>query len=114
MKVIAFLGNPNPKDVFSVFYSAVSISKEFKACAVQSTITDIYAFCAANPGNCNSQKLFQNLSSNMFVLMAKSTELTELYKEFPSSQAEEFYEQTYLLGSDIGTVLRVVSGFKSK
>lgn len=48
----------------------------------------------------------------MFVLMAKGTEMTQIYKAFPAETSEALYDQTYTLGSDVGTLLRVVSGYK--
>lgn len=48
----------------------------------------------------------------MFLLMAKGTEMSTIYKVFPAETAEALYEQTYLLGNDVGTLLRVLSGYK--
>jgi hypothetical protein len=75
-------------------------------------MTDIYAFCSGDPSNCNTSKFLENLTQNMFVLMAKATEMTQIYKAFPAETAEALYEQTYMLGNDVGTLLRVLSGYK--
>ena len=75
-------------------------------------MTDIYAFCSGDPANCSSSKFLENLTQNMFVLMAKMTEITQIYKVFPAETAEGLYGQAYMLGNDIGTLLRVLSGYK--
>lgn len=48
----------------------------------------------------------------MFVLMGKMTEMSSVYKTFPADNAEDLYTQTYVMGNDVGTLLRVLSGYK--
>ncbi len=69
----------------------MDVYRTLKTCALKSTLTDLKAFCTQNTGACTSQKYFENVTQNMFALMAKFPELTALKKEFPAESAEELY-----------------------
>lgn len=55
-----------------------------------------------------------NVQKNMFVIMGKFTDLSTLAKAFPAKDSTDLYNQTYQLGDDVGTILRVVMGFDQK
>ncbi len=48
----------------------------------------------------------------MFVLIGKLTEVSEIAKTFPADNAQDLYTETYTIGNDIGTTLRIVTGFQ--
>ena len=50
----------------------------------------------------------------MFVLVGKVTEVSTIFANFPASDNDTLYDQTYALGNDLGTLLRVVTGYKTK
>lgn len=47
----------------------------------------------------------------MFVVMGKFTDLTSIVQQFPAETSEELYQQTYSIGDDAGTLIRVIVGF---
>ena len=50
----------------------------------------------------------------MFVLMGKVTEITTIMAGFPASDSSTFYDQSYGIGNNLGTLIRVITGFKPK
>lgn len=80
----------------------------------KSSIQDIYAFCYVNADNCSAATIMSNMSKNMFVFIGKFTEITEVMKDFPSVEVEEFHAQTLALGGDLGSMIRVVLAYESK
>ncbi len=81
-------------------------------CRIEDSINDLLMFCKNNPDNCQSANILQNFTSNMFVLIGKLTEVSEIMKNFPEENAEDLYLQTYTIGNDFGTSFRVISGFQ--
>lgn len=112
MGMIEFFKTPEFRDAFQIFGQSVQVFTNLKSCALQESLTDVYSFCSENPELCQIQKLFENLTANMFVLMGKFTELNAMFKEFPAPESDDLYDQTYMFGNDMGTVLRVLVGYK--
>ncbi len=112
MGILKFFTTPELRDAFTMFGQTVQVFSNLKSCALEQSLTDVYAFCNSNPQLCQLQKLFENLTANLFVLMGKFTELNVMIKEFPAADSQDLYNQTYLFGSDLGTLLRVLVGFK--
>ena len=48
----------------------------------------------------------------MFVLMGKFTDLSQIMKSFPADNSQDLFDQTYAIGVDIGTLIRVSVGYK--
>ena len=113
--IFSFISEPDFSNVVPIFGKIYQIFTNFQTCATESPITDIYSFCMnSKKETCSVQKLFENLSQNMFVLMGKVTEISTIIANFPAIGNDDLYDQTYGLGNDIGTLLRVISGFKPK
>lgn len=107
-----FTVSMDPSKFFQVFTQAMEVMNTFKACAVESTFTDVLQYCQVYPQKCSSSAIMDNLTKNMFVLMGKMTEVSEIMTEFPAEDVEEFNAQMNSLGLDFGTVLRVVLAFQ--
>jgi hypothetical protein len=45
-------------------------------------------------------------------MVGKFTEVTEVLKNFPAANTTDFVTQTNTLGADLGSVLRVVTGYE--
>ena len=43
--------------------------------------------------------------------MGKFTDLTTLVQNFPPKTGEEVYKDAYTIGEDIGTLVRVITGY---
>ena len=48
--------------------------------------------CSRDPDACAMNKLIENLTKNMFVLMGKVTSLAESLKDFPATENDDFKE----------------------
>jgi hypothetical protein len=57
--------------------------------------------------------IIDNATKNMFVIMGKMTEITEVFSQFPAENSTDVLEQSQTLGTDIGTIIRVLIGFSS-
>lgn len=112
MGMLEFFRTPDFRDAFQIFGQSVQVFTNLKSCAIQESLTDVYAFCSEKPEACQIQKLFENLTSNMFVLMGKFTELQTMFHGFPAAESDDLYDQTFTLGNDLGTLLRVLVAYK--
>ena len=69
------------------------------------------SMCSKEPEECKVDKIIENLTKNMFVLMGKVTSMAESLKDFPATEDGEFKEQMREFGSDFGTFMRVLFNF---
>lgn len=46
--------------------------------------------------------------------MGKFTDLSSMVKVFPAADSGELYNQTYQIGDDVGTLIRVILGFDNE
>ena len=46
--------------------------------------------------------------------MGKVTEISTIMTDFPGSDSSTFYDQSYGIGNNLGTLIRVITGFKLK
>ena len=97
--------------VTNVFTEAMDVVNNFQECSIQASFNDVVTFCKVNPQNCQGSTIFDNVTKNMFVLMAQVTSLTQLANEFPAPTAEALFVQTSTVGNVLGTILRVVTGY---
>ena len=61
---------------------------------------------------CTFPDFLQNISKNAFVLMGKSAEMGETWKEYPAPQLDELHDQAVILGESFGTFLRTGLDFE--
>ena len=108
-----FEGNMDMSQAFAIVNEGMQIFGNLEtACSIQQSFDDLLNFCEANPDNCSATTLMQNATSNMFVLIGKFTEITEIFASFPAATTDDLYTQTNTIGNDIGTTIRVLSGFR--
>merc|ERR1712147_88875 len=111
---------------YSSFYKT-SLPKNMEKCLDEDSIKDVVAAiniladplaiftqCTKNPGECMFNKLMENLTKNMFVLVGKVTSLAETFQGFPAQDGQGFKEQMKELGQDAGTWVRVIFNFKKE
>lgn len=108
-----FEHNPDMSKLFPMFGQVVQIADNLQNCGLKSSFEDIEKFCYANEDNCSTTTLMNNLTKNMLSIVGKVTEAGEVLKEFPDPDVENFYAQTNQLGSEIGSIVRTVSGYKA-
>ena len=48
--------------------------------------------CSDEPDKCAMNKLMENVTKNMFVLMGKATSMAESLKDFPAEDKRDFKE----------------------
>ena len=56
---------------------------------------------------CSFGTILSNFSKNAFVLMGKSSNMAETFKEWPAENPDQLMVQSMELGDDFGTFLRV-------
>lgn len=84
------------------------------SCSLEGSVEDLWDFCDDNADHCTGASILSNLTSNMFVLIGKLTEVSEVIKSFPAATSDDLYTQTNTIGNDIGTTLRIITGFTPK
>ena len=55
---------------------------------------------------CTMSAVLENLTKNAFTLMAKTSSIAEVMKEWPAESPDELMVQSMTLGEDFGTFLR--------
>ena len=87
------------------------ITSSLRSCNIN-TISDVGGFCFRTGKNtCTPDTIADNVQKNLFVLMAKMTDLSNIVMDgYPKTapEAEVFGEK---LGNDMGAVVRIVLGF---
>ena len=112
-------------DWLTAFGDFVQIMGNLVDCEFRAPIKDIKNFCSSSAEDqnltpedaefddltpedpCAFSVILENFTKNAFALMAKSSELAETFKAFPSDNPETLMAQTMTLGEDMGTFLRV-------
>ena len=94
------------------FQTFASVFENLSQCHFEESAFDIFTMCTHNPGDCMFNKLLENLTKNMFVLVGKVTSLAETFQGFPAKDGEGFKEQMKELGQDAGTWVRVIFNYK--
>ena len=98
--------------LMTVFTDFFSIFTAFTTC--NGGLTDIAAFCLASGTNaCTPDKVTANIQKNLFLIMAKFTDISNIMMGGVPKSAEEAYTQGRQAGLDMGSLLRVVIGFKN-
>lgn len=108
-----FEKSPDMSKVFMIASDVMAIANNLKICTSEGAFKDIKKFCKKDPENCSSTTIMNNLTKNMFVIFGKVTEMAEIFKAFPATETEDFYAQTYSIGGDIGTLVRVLLAYQA-
>ena len=72
----------------------MEIMTSIQSCSFDSTFEELFQFCDAHADKCNPTNIMDNCTKNMFVLMGKFTEITEVLNEFPAQTAKDALEET--------------------
>ena len=99
---------------FNLFAQAAEVMENLSSCHFEQSVFDIMQECNDNPEDCTIGAVTQNLSKDMFVLMGKLTSVAETVQGFPADDNGDFKEQMREFGSDAGTALRVIFGYRSE
>ena len=94
------------------FRTFAAIFENLSKCHFEESAFDIFNMCTRNAGDCMPQKLLENLTKNMFVLVGKVTSLAETFQGFPAKTGDGFKEQMKELGQDAGTWVRVIFNYR--
>ena len=96
---------------FNVFADGAQIMENFGKCHLEGPAFDVLELCNTDAEACAPQKLLENLTKNMFVLVGKMTSMAETFKGFPATSRSDFKEQMMEVGDDFGTFGRVIFQF---
>merc|ERR1711998_140737 len=94
------------------FQAFASVFENLSNCPFEESAFDIFTMCTKQPGDCMFNKLMENLTKNMFVLVGKVTSLAETFQGFPAKDGAGFKEQMKELGQDAGTWVTVIFNYK--
>ena len=76
------------------------------------TISDIGGFCFRNGVNtCTPDKIADNVQKNLFVIMAKFTDISNLVMGGIPKNSEQAFHFGTTLGTNVGSLIRIVLGF---
>ena len=67
-----------------MFAKGAEILEKLSICHFEESFIDILTFCTSDANKCAPQKLAENMSKNMFVLIGKMTSMAENLEGFPS------------------------------
>ena len=109
-----FDGTHDISQAFGLIGDAMIIFNNLKSCNITESFTVIKKHCASKEGTCSPSNLVGNLTKNIFVFIGKITQLTTVLKGYPAADAQAYYTQTYAIGDDVGTFVRVVVGYEGK
>ena len=103
----------NIKSDLNLFGEFAEVAGDLSACHFESSGKDIWDMCAENKELCEMETITGNLTRSMFVLMGKLTSMAETLKNFPAEEQDDYREQMRELGSDAGTLLRVIFAYET-
>jgi hypothetical protein len=99
--------------MMSFFTDFMSIFGSLTACNT-GAVSDIASFCFNNKVNvCTPDKITENIQKNLFLIMAKFTDISNIMIEGVPTDADDAYTFGRQAGLDMGSLIRVVIGFKN-
>ncbi len=97
--------------MMSLVSDFMTIFSSIQSCNVH-TFSDIGTFCFHDGTmTCTPDKIADNVQKNLFVIMAKMTDVSNLVMQGIPKNAEEAYSFGQTLGNDVGGLIRIVLGF---
>ena len=97
-----------------MFARMAEIMENLSICHFEESFIDLLTFCTGDSTKCVPQKLAENMSKNMFVLIGKMTSMAENLEGFPAAENDKFKDQMHEFGQDAGTFLRVLFNFQKE
>ena len=80
----------NIQDDFNMFAKMAEIMENLSICRFEESPIDLMTFCTSDVTRCTPQKLSENMSKNMFVLIGKMTSMAENLEGFPAKENDKF------------------------
>ena len=91
-------------DVMTIFQSIQSCKEH--------SISDLSNFCFHSGANtCTPEMIANNVQKNLFVIMAKMTDISNLVMGGIPKDSEQAFQFGQTLGNDVGGLIRVMLGF---
>ena len=89
----------------------MTITSSLSTCNIN-TVSDLSSFCFGNGKNiCTPDKISENIQKNLFLLMAKFSDISNLMMGGIPKDAEAAYSFGRQAGLDVGSLIRVIIGF---
>ena len=89
----------------------MTITQSISSCNIH-TITDIGDFCFhEHQFTCTPDKISDNVQKNLFVIMAKVTDISNNVMTGIPKTGEEAFQFGQNLGNDVGALMRIILGF---
>ena len=113
--VYAFLDSPNLWDILPLIGKIAGIVDNFAECGLDEMLYDLDEFCVDSEEKpCEIDAVVEHLSQNVFQIVSKVNDLVEVSMTFPAYETEEFSDQNFDIGKDIGSIIRFVYAFERK
>ncbi len=97
--------------MMSLVGDVMAITGSLSTCNLN-TLSDLSSFCFGNGKNiCTADKISENVQKNLFLLMAKFTDISNLVMQGLPKDADAAYNFGRQAGLDLGSLIRVVIGF---
>ena len=97
--------------MMSLVGDVMQITSSLSTCNIN-TVSDLSTFCFQGGKNiCTPDKISENVQKNLFLLMAKFTDISNLMMGGIPKDADGAYQFGRQAGLDIGSLIRVVIGF---
>ena len=92
VKIVEFFEGPmDMAQAFVLMTEGMEVFTNIQTCTVEASIEDLVRFCELTPENCSSASIMSNVTANMFVLIGKFTEVSEILKNFPAATSDDLY-----------------------
>ena len=101
---------PDPSFIINIMNDGMKIGMNLQKCSIKS-ITELTDYCYKTSDLCGPQTILANSQKNLFIIMGKMTDFTQLIPQFPAQSAAEAFELAYQMGHDVGVLVRVMTGF---
>ena len=99
--------------IMSLVTDFMTITSSLQSCSTQA-ITDLASFCFfTSATSCTPGAIIQNAQSNLLIIMSKMTDLSTIVMQGIPKDAEQAYNMGTQAGQDIGSLIRVIIGFKN-
>ena len=99
--------------MMNFFTDFMSIFTAISSCNTEA-VTDIASFCLSSKVNaCTPDKITENIQKNLFLIMAKFTDISNIMMGGLPASADDAYTFGRQAGLDMGSLIRVVIGFKN-
>ena len=90
----------------------MTITSSISSCSTQS-FTDLANFCFFDAGNnCAPAKLMENIQKNLLIIMGKLTDMSTLVMQGLPKDGEQAFNMGQQAGTDLGSLIRTIIGFK--